>query len=106
SRGAGFLKESLTDSRHPADITLDCASRGMFMSGHRGKLFLSALLASSALTGVTSAFADNAIETVVVTAEKRTEDLQKTPLSIQVLSTKKLEELHISSFNDYAQYLP
>src|SRR6185312_8906101 len=76
------------------------------MSGHKGKLFLSALLASSALTGVTTAYADNAIETVVVTAEKRSEDMQKVPLSIQVLGTKKLEDLHISSFNDYAQYLP
>jgi len=77
------------------------------MSGHRGKLYLSALLASSALTGIaTGARADNAIETVVVTAEKRSEDMQKVPLSIQVFNTKKLEELHVQSFNDYAQYLP
>src|ERR1044072_3712613 len=74
------------------------------MSGNRGKLFLSALLASSALTGL--ARADNAIETVVVTAEKRAEDLQKVPVSIQVLNTRKLEDLHIQSFNDYAQYIP
>jgi len=76
------------------------------MSGNRGRLFLSALLASSALTGMGSAYADNAIETVVVTAEKRSEDLQKVPLSIQVFNTKKLEDLHVQSFADYAAYLP
>jgi len=68
-------------------------------------VFLSALLASTALTGATQVHAQ-AIETVVVTAEKRTEDLQKVPLSMQVFNTKKLEELHVSSFADYAQYLP
>jgi outer membrane receptor protein involved in Fe transport len=68
-------------------------------------VFLTALLATTALTGVTSAYAET-IETVVVTAQKRSEDLQKVPLSIQVLGTQKLEELHVSSFNDYAQFLP
>jgi len=73
--------------------------------GRARPVFLSALLASTALTGATQVHAQ-AIETVVVTAEKRTEDLQKVPLSMQVFSTKKLEELHVSSFADYAAYLP
>lgn len=77
--------------------------------GRARPVFLTALLASTALTGASAAFAaDNpgGIETVVVTAEKRSEDLQKVPLSIQVLNTQKLEELHVASFADYAQYLP
>src|SRR5258706_9462856 len=69
-------------------------------------VLISALLASTMLTGVSSALADTAIETVVVTAEKRVEDLQKVPLSIQVLGTQKLDQLHITNFTDYAQYLP
>jgi iron complex outermembrane receptor protein len=69
------------------------------------------LLTSTMLTGVTSAFAADAgtstgIETVVVTAEKRSEDLQKVPLSIQALPTEKLQQLHIADFADYARYLP
>ncbi|HEX7748974.1 MAG TPA: TonB-dependent receptor plug domain-containing protein, partial [Bordetella sp.] len=36
----------------------------------------------------------------------RTENLQKVPISIQVLGTEKLEELHISNFDDYVKYLP
>ncbi|MEI9887148.1 MAG: TonB-dependent receptor [Rhizomicrobium sp.] len=63
------------------------------------------LLASTMLTGPALA-ADTGIETVVVTAEKRSEDLQKTPLSIQALPTEKLEQLHITNFADYVKYLP
>jgi iron complex outermembrane recepter protein len=76
--------------------------------GRARPVLLSALLASSALTSATSAFAadSNAIETVVVTAQKRSEDIQKVPLSIQVFSTKRLEQLHVQSFEDYALYLP
>jgi iron complex outermembrane receptor protein len=74
------------------------------MSGNRGRLFLTALLASSALTGL--ARADSAIETVIVTAQKRAEDLQKVPMSIQAFNTRQLEELHVQSFADYAAYLP
>ena len=79
------------------------SSRGF---GQARPVFLTALLASTALTGVSSAYAADAIETVVVTAEKRSEDLQKVPLSIQVLNTEKLDQLHVQSFNDYALYLP
>ncbi|HVV65755.1 MAG TPA: TonB-dependent receptor [Rhizomicrobium sp.] len=69
-------------------------------------VLLSVLLASTALTAIQTAQAAEAIETVVVTAEKRSEDLQKVPLSIQVFNTEKLEQLHVTSFNDYAQFLP
>lgn len=46
------------------------------------------------------------LEEVVVTAQKRAENLQKVPVSIQALSAAKLEELHVDSFNDYAKFLP
>jgi outer membrane receptor protein involved in Fe transport len=44
--------------------------------------------------------------TVTVTAQKRTENLQKVPISIQVLGTEKLEQLHVRNFDDYVKYLP
>ena len=69
-------------------------------------VLLTVLMASTMLTGVSAAKVDATIETVIVTAEKRSEDLQKVPLSIQVLGTQKLEDLHIANFNDYAEYLP
>ncbi len=47
-----------------------------------------------------------ALQEVVVTAEKRTENLQDVPLSITALSTEKLEQLNITKFDDYVKYLP
>ncbi len=47
-----------------------------------------------------------ALQEVVVTAEKRTENLQDVPLSITAISTERLEQLNINNFNDYVKYLP
>src|SRR6516165_1889566 len=46
------------------------------------------------------------LQEVVVTAEKRTENLQDVPISITALGTEKLEQLNVSNFDDYVKYLP
>jgi iron complex outermembrane receptor protein len=46
------------------------------------------------------------LEDIVVTAQKRAENLQEVPLAIQALSTQKLEELHVQSLDDYVKILP
>jgi outer membrane receptor protein involved in Fe transport len=46
-----------------------------------------------------------ALEEVVVTAQKRTENLQDVPVSIQALGTEKLEQLSITDIDDYVKYL-
>src|SRR5579859_5307455 len=46
------------------------------------------------------------LDAVTVTAQKREENLQKVPISLQVLDTDKLEQLHVNNFNDYVKYLP
>ena len=43
---------------------------------------------------------------IVITATKRAENLQDVPISIQALSTKKLEDLNVSNFNDYTKLTP
>lgn len=43
---------------------------------------------------------------IIVTAQKRSENLQNVPISIQALGTKKLEQLNVASFDDYAKVLP
>lgn len=43
---------------------------------------------------------------IIVTATKRSETLQNVPISVQALTTKKLDELNISNFSQYAQQLP
>jgi iron complex outermembrane receptor protein len=49
--------------------------------------------------------ANTGLEEVVVTAQKRSENLQDVPVSIQTLSSEKLEELHINDIDDYVKYL-
>jgi iron complex outermembrane recepter protein len=46
------------------------------------------------------------LEDIVVTAQKRTENLQNVPLSITALGTQQLEQLNVQNFDDYVQYLP
>jgi iron complex outermembrane recepter protein len=50
--------------------------------------------------------AGNMLEEIVVTAQKRSENLQSVPISIQAFDNKKLSELQVTSFDDYARYLP
>src|ERR1700693_4233128 len=67
----------------------------------------SALLACMPAAYAQERTAENAgLEEIVVTAKKRSENLQDVPVSIQALSTAKLEELHVTSFDDSAKCLP
>lgn len=44
-------------------------------------------------------------EEIIVTAQKRSESLQNVPISIQALSTKKLDQLNVTNFNQFSQQL-
>lgn len=79
---------------------------------NRRVLRTAALLASTMLTGV-AAHAQQAapsgsvaLDEVVVTAQKRSENLQDVPVSIQAFGQAKLEQLQVASFTDYVKYLP
>ena len=50
--------------------------------------------------------APKGIEEVVVTAQKRSEKLQRVPESIQVLDSKALRQLNITQFQDFVRYIP
>ena len=43
---------------------------------------------------------------IIVTAQKREENLQDVPVSVLAFDTRKLEELRVSDFEDYAKYIP
>ena len=73
------------------------------------------LLATTALAGLgTPAFAEEAGPPavapvpgeIIVTATKRSESIQKVPISIQAITTEKLDQLNIANFNDYTKSLP
>jgi iron complex outermembrane recepter protein len=71
--------------------------------------WISVPLASSALGNSNPAGSDGdrgTLEEVIVTAEKHREDLERVPLSIQVLTESQLNAHDVSSFNDYARLLP
>jgi len=46
------------------------------------------------------------IEEVIVTAQKRSENLQDVPISIQALGSESIKELNLTNFKDYTQMLP
>jgi outer membrane receptor protein involved in Fe transport len=69
------------------------------------------LLATTMLAGVPAAYAAEAaagptVEELVVTAQKREENIQDVPVAVTAFSTKKLEELHVNNFDDYMKFLP
>src|SRR5690242_13403631 len=43
---------------------------------------------------------------IIITATKREENLQNVPISVQVLGTRKLDQLNISNFEQYTKQLP
>jgi outer membrane receptor protein involved in Fe transport len=43
---------------------------------------------------------------IVVTATRRSESVQKVPISLQALTTEKLEQRQVANFNDYVALLP
>ena len=79
-----------------------------------GRRAASVLLASTMLAAPQAAFAqdapqDAAAETgndIIVTANRREENLQDVPISIVALGAAKLENAQVASFDDYAKLLP
>jgi outer membrane receptor protein involved in Fe transport len=74
---------------------------------------VSAALAGSALVSAAAAPVlaqdtqeGRALEEIVVTAQKRTENLQDVAVSVQVLGNVQLEQLNVNGFEDYIEFLP
>jgi outer membrane receptor protein involved in Fe transport len=66
----------------------------------------SAMLAGGGIAAAADTAETGTLEEVVVTAQKRSEDLQKVPISLQVLTGEKLEQLNATNFDDFAKYIP
>lgn len=67
-----------------------------------------AVLAALYTTGVAAeeATAKAQIETIQVTATKRSESIQEVPVSVTALNGEALEHLGIDNFQDYVEFLP
>lgn len=103
----------MTRSRRRKLARGQTSGRGRFLRG--GIPVASALLAA-----VPVAYADQAppaaqpseatgaggLQEVVVTAQKRVENLQTVPISVQVFDSAKIEQLGIVNLDDYVKYAP
>jgi iron complex outermembrane recepter protein len=49
---------------------------------------------------------EDALQEVIVTANRREEDLQNVPMTIQVLTGETLAKLNTTTFDDFVKYLP
>ncbi len=82
----------------------------IFVRTRLGHAILLALIASAGAHAQDAAKpdADNSatLGTIVVTAEKRSEDIQQVPMSIGVINETQLENLHATQLADYAGYIP
>lgn len=68
-------------------------------------------LLSTTLLVSSPAFAQAAAEDedtgeIIVTAQKRSESLQKVPMSIQAIGTEKLDQLQVNEMQDFVKFLP
>ena len=48
----------------------------------------------------------NQLATIIVTAQRRTENIQDVPISMQALTSQTMRQLNIQTFDDYVKYLP
>ena len=78
----------------------------------RGSRWALTLLTTSMLTGVAApALAQTGdtsaqLEELVITAQKRAENLQDVPVAVTALSTQRLDQLQVSDMNDFIKFLP
>ncbi len=64
--------------------------------------------AAPAATDATAATGDNSamLQTVIVTAQRRAQNIQDVPITIQAMTGKTLQDLNVQTFADYVKYLP
>ena len=61
---------------------------------------------AAAATSATAAGGSSQLSTIIVTAQRRTENIQDVPISMQALTSQTMRQLNIQTFDDYVKYLP
>src|SRR6516225_4540551 len=90
-RGAAPMKRNFKIARAVAAI----------LGTHAG-----VLAAADQSTGGEQGAAAAGIQEVVVTAQRRSENVQDVPIAIQALSGETLQQLNVANFDDFVKYLP
>ena len=78
----------------------------MLASGTLAAALFGQMPAAYAQTAAQPVSESEGLEEIIVTAEKRTQNLQDVPASIQAIGSKELTELHIEDFTDYMMMIP
>ena len=81
-----------------SNTKLSCAIAAILSGSSAGFVY-----AASVSDAVTSS---DAITEIVVTAQRRNESIQNVPISMQALTAQTLQQLNISTLDDYIKYLP
>jgi outer membrane receptor protein involved in Fe transport len=67
---------------------------------------LALLIAASSAVAEDPTSNDQTLGTIIVTAQKRSEDIQNVPLSVGVVDEAQIENQHLTQLSDIAGYLP
>lgn len=82
-----------------------------FKETTRVRAVTATLLAGTAMTVATPVMAQDSVDdesdnVIIVTAQKRSQNLQDVPIAITALGTEALDELQINEIRDVAKFLP
>lgn len=95
--------------RHPA-IAVLLASTAMFAVPAAAQTAITSAPPTGDTPVASNPASDSSVaddpNVIIVTAQKRSENLQNVPISIQALGAAKLEQHQVQSFDDYAKLLP
>ena len=80
--------------------------KDIFKDNRNAMSYLGALSIGLGFSQTDSAFAEEDVEEVVVTASKREANLQDLPMAVQAITSEELEAKNISDFNDIANLVP
>ena len=68
--------------------------------------YAAAAMADDQQSGTPQAASPDEIQQVVVTAQRRTENVQDVPIAIQALTGETLQQLNVATFDDLIKHLP
>nr|MBP6750968.1 TonB-dependent receptor plug domain-containing protein [Xanthomonadaceae bacterium] len=71
-----------------------------------GGMHAGAVFAQDAAPAADEQSGNPTLETITVTSQKRSENAQDVPISLNVIGAQQLDELQVNDFEDYAKLLP
>jgi outer membrane receptor protein involved in Fe transport len=101
----------ITPERHTPTVPVRTRSRSSLLLRRLPLASaISAILAGAPIAHADSATATEAeggaLEEITVTAQKKVENLQNVPISIEVFDSHRLEQLNVVNLDDYVKYSP